>query len=350
MRYDSEGNVAKYCPKRETKMFNGRKFLWETAITPDVAFVKAKVADRLGNCRFATTARNFNVVMAQAASLTIVEAELIVDIGALAPDDIHLNGMYVDRVIQAERREPVYERLVFAEEQGQGSFDEARHLICQRAAQEFADGMYVNLGVGMPTEAAALAKTDVHIQTENGLVGVGGLPRRGEQDPDLIDAGKTCIRYRPGAAAFDSAESFLQIRGGHLSLSVLGTYEVSQYGDLSNWIVPGKKVSGMGGAMDLVSNPAHTRIIVLTKHNQKGSNKSKIVERCSLPLTGARCVSRIITEKAVFDVDPREGLTLVEMARSLTVHQLRAQTSAPFKVAQDLKEIQTEPARPTSKL
>lgn len=348
MKYDANGKVESYCPKRETKEFDGRKFLWEPAIHPEWAFIKAKVADKYGNCRFATTARNFNTVMGQAAKITVVEAEKIVDIGELHPDDVHLSGVYVNRVIQCPKPKPVFEVLNYAEdaeqkkkdqESGKGGGDDARWKICARAAREFEDGMAVNLGVGMPTEAADLAKgVDVHIQTENGLLGVGGLPRKGHEDPDLIDAGKAAITYKPGAASFDSSESFLQIRGGHLAISMLGAYEVSAHGDLANWMIPGKKVSGMGGAMDLVSNPVKTKIVVLTKHQQKG-NKSKIVKECSLPLTGAKCVSRIITEKAVFDVDPKEGLTLVEIVKGLSVDELKKQTDADFKVAKDLKEI-----------
>jgi 3-oxoacid CoA-transferase len=342
LKYNKDKTVAEYCPKRESKIFDGKKYLWETAIIPDFAFVKAKVADTSGNCRFHVTAQNFNKVLGQSAKVTIVEAEEIVEVGQLHPDDVHLPALFVNRVILAEQRKPVYEHLVYAcseVDEKEAKVDHARERILKRAAMEFKDGQYVNLGVGMPSDSAKYAKgVDVHIQTENGLIGVGGLPKKGQENVDLIDAGKTNIVYRPGAASFDSAESFLQIRGGHLAMSMLGAYEVSQYGDLANWMIPNVRVSGMGGAMDLVAPNESTKIVILTKHNSKDGS-SKIVKECSLPLTGARCVSRIITEKAVFDVDSKHGLTLIEKDVSISIDELKKDTGAPFKVAERVEPM-----------
>jgi 3-oxoacid CoA-transferase subunit B len=210
---------------------------------------------------------------------------------------------------------------------------DVRDRIVQRAARELRGGYYVNLGIGIPTLVASCVPQGVEVvfQSENGLLGIGAFPLDAEVDPDLINAGKQTVTAIPGASFFSSADSFAMIRGGHIDLSILGAMQVSADGDLANWMVPGKVVKGMGGAMDLVAGAR--RVVVTMTHNER-SGAPKLVQRCSLPLTGTRCVHLVITEIAVFSFEG--GLTLIEVAPGVTVDEVRARTEAPFRVAEPL--------------
>ncbi|AWM18982.1 CoA transferase subunit B [Bacillus subtilis] len=211
---------------------------------------------------------------------------------------------------------------------------EARKRMVKRAVQEIKDGMNVNLGIGMPTLVANEIPDGVHVmlQSENGLLGIGPYPVEGAVDADLINAGKETITEVTGASYFDSAESFAMIRGGHIDLAILGGMEVSEQGDLANWMIPGKMVKGMGGAMDLVNGAK--RIVVIMEHVNK-HGESKVKQACTLPLTGQRVVHRLITDLAVFDFD-NGRMTLTELQEGVTIEEVYEKTEANFAVSQSV--------------
>lgn len=342
-KFSSDGKPVAYSPKLERRVFGEHAYLLEESLPADFACIKAWRADREGNLQFRATARNFNVDAAKCAKVCVAEVEELVENGTIPPDNVHLPGIYVHRLLIGQKFSKRIEGLRYAsnESENAGVEDEAtkvRQVIGRRVAKEFRDGMYVNLGIGIPTVACNYRAPGIKVvlQSENGLLGIGPYPQVGQEDPDLVNAGKETITFLPTSSSFQSSESFAMIRGGHIDMTILGALQVSADGDLASWIIPGKAVKGFGGAMDLV---ASCKKVVVAASHVDPEGKPKILPQCTFPLTGKGVVDMIITELAVFHVDRHHGggLTLLEHAPGVTVEEIRAKTAAPFTVSPNLK-------------
>jgi 3-oxoacid CoA-transferase len=311
----------------ETKTINDQIYVFVPALRANVAFIRAWTADTAGNLVYRMTEQNFNRAMATAADLVIAEVEQIVPEGSLDPNQIHTPGCYVDYLVQAPL---TLEDLGTSAsiDGGAKRVDEARMNMARRAFAELQPGDVVNLGIGIPTLTADLITPEhgIIMHTENGMLGVGPAPTEGGALDYPVNAGKIPVTALPGSSYFDSADSFAMIRGGHVDVAIMGGLQVDEQANLANWAVPGKPLLGVGGAMDLASG-AKRLIITMTHTNSDGS--SKIVPRCTLPLTAMGAVDVVITDLAVFHFS--EGrLTLTELMPEATLEEVQAKTEAIF--------------------
>jgi len=318
---------------KEVKLIDGKEYVFEKALHANLAFIRAWKADTAGNLQYRMTEQNFNKAMATAADLVIAEAEYIVPVGEIEPENIHTPGCYVDYLVQAHLTINDLGSSASVRSSSK-KVNDARMNIARRAFAELKKGDVVNLGIGIPTLVADLITSEngIILHTENGMLGVGPVP---EDDAGAlhypVNAGKVPVTALPGSSYFDSADSFAMIRGGHIDVAITGGLEVDEEANLANWAVPGKPLLGVGGAMDLASG-AKRLIITMTHTNSDGS--PKIVPQCTLPLTAMNAVDMIITDLGVF-IYRKEKLILIELMPGATAEEVRHKTSAVFM--EDLK-------------
>jgi 3-oxoacid CoA-transferase len=346
--YTPTGVGTELTKGREERVFDGRRYVLETALRADFAIIRASRADRHGNLVFRRGARNFGPIFATGARVTIAEVDEVVEPGGLDPEAVVTPGIHVDRVVKTEHPLELASLRALSRRHGKQWDLEVRErdkgprgippdLMALRAARMLRRGEYVNLGLGIPTLVSSYLRPedDVTLHSENGMLGFGPLAAEGEEDMDLYNASGQLVSQLPGASYFHSADAFAMARSGRVTTVVLGGFQVSATGDLANWNVPHTGVGGVGGAMDLAAGTA--RIIVVMFHLTR-DGAPKLVERCTYPLTAMGCVATVITDLAVIDVD-REGFVARELAPGVTFDELRQVTEAPLRAASDLRDM-----------
>jgi 3-oxoacid CoA-transferase len=343
------GVGTKVAEGKEERVFGGRRYIFERAITADFALLQAYQADAVGNLTYRRGMRNFGPAFAMAAKTTIAEVKEIVPIGAIDPEAVVTPGIFVDRIVKTTTQLDVGVLRQILMTMGRTVDTEGRalrdggpvglppDLMAMKAAALLRDGEYVNLGIGLPTMVSNfIAGRGVTLHSENGILGFGGFPAEGEEDIDLYNASGQFVSAVPGTAYFDSTVSFAMARTGRVTTIVLGAFQVAQNGDLANWTTPNGGSGGIGGAMDLAA--AGARVIALSYHREKNGT-SKLVERLTYPATARACVQSVVTDLAWIDVDAG-GFILREIAPGLTVDDVKSATAAPLRVAADVREMQ----------
>ena len=330
---------------KEKRVFNGREYLMETALRADFAFIRAAQADTQGNLSYRRTARNFNPPFATAADVTIAEVDKIVETGTLDPESVATPGIFVHRLVQRQHpldRETVFElmrsmgrNVKVAENAAKGGIGLSPELMALRAAQLLIPGHYVNLGIGLPTLVSDFISDQVTLHAENGVLGYGPLARTQEEDLDLYNASSQFVTLLAGASFFHSADAFIMARGGHLGTVILGGFQVAENGDLANWKTPNMGAGAVGGAMDLAAGARN--LIVMMFHTTK-NGEPKLLRACTYPLTAPRCVSWVITNLALIQID-QAGFILKELAPDVTIDEVRAATDAELRIAPDIKRM-----------
>lgn len=334
---------------KEERVFDGRRYVLETAIHADFALIRGATADRYGNVVYRRGARNFNPLFATGAKTTVVEVERIVEPGEIDPEAVITPHIFVDRVVRSEhpldlaairelsRRYGKQWRLEARQAEG-GPQGLPPELMARKAATLLRPSEYVNLGLGIPTLLSSFLDPDkqVTLHSENGMLGFGPLVTGDDEDVDLYNASGQLVSQLPGAAYFHSCDAFAMARSGRVSTVVLGGFQVSEKGDLANWNVPHTGVGGIGGAMDLAAGNA--RILVVMFH-QTREGEPKLLRECTYPLTAIGCVSTIVTDLAVIDVDA-EGFLLRELAPGITIDDVKRVTAAPLRIAGDVREME----------
>lgn len=332
---------------KEKRVFGGQEYLLERALRTDFAFIRAHKADTWGNLVYRRTARNFNPVFATAADVVIAEVDEIVEPGELDPEMVVTPGIYVHRLVKREN--PLAKATILemmrtlgrkidpaGRAEREGLWGLSPELMALRVARLLSPGQFVNLGIGLPTLVSNFIQDrNVLLQAEDGVLGYGPLAGEGEEDTDLYNASSQLVTLLPGASFFHSADAFAMIRGGHLDAVVLGGFQVSEKGDLANWKTPHMGAGAVGGAMDLA---ASTRTLIVLMYHTTKEGEPKLVRECNYPLTTPRCVSWVVTNLALIQVD-QGGFVLKEVAPGVTVEEVRAATAAPLRVAEDVKEM-----------
>ena len=374
IKYNKDGKrIDIVSEPKETKIINGKKYLLEYSITTDFSLIKAWKSDKKGNLVFRSTAQNFNPDCAKAGKICIAEVEEIVENGELNPEEIHLPGIYVDRIVKSVTQENLIlslkttddleaNKLILIDRLKTQINDIRRNLkdksaimmskkindsleiklknfsnhkiISKRIVKEFRNGMHINLGIGISNSISNYipCNLDVMLHSENGLLGIGAHPKKGYHNSNITNSGGETVTHIDGSSTFSSSESFAMIRGGHIDITVIGALQVDKHGSVSNWIIPGKSMNGMGGAMDLIASTK--KVIVAMNHVTKDGDH-KILENCIFPLTGKNVVSMIVTELAVFTVDT-DGLTLIEYNKESSVSEIKEKTGTDFKISPNL--------------
>lgn len=332
---------------KEVRIFNGKKYLLETALKPDFAIIRACKADRRGNLVYRQTSRNLCHAMAKAASTTIAEVQEVTEVGELDPESVVTQEIYVDRIVVGEPRPLEWKarqivrgrtRAKELEERKEERRGLTRELICLRASKELKPGMYVNLGIGMPAQVADFVEEGVILHTQNGALGFGPTLADVDRiiDTELVNAGGEPITEKPGISYMDCIEAFDMMRGGHLDVAIVGGLQVSAKGDLANWKIPGQAIGAPGGVMDLAQGAR--RVIVLMEHVDAKGNP-KIVNECTFPITAKKIVSTIITDMAVLEVTP-DGLEIREVAPGISPAEVQALTEPKLIASKDIKEME----------